>query len=109
MAFKAAFVASAPDADLEKHRCVVDTGMYKLYVVVVRNHAQALEACRQLVQQEGVHSILLCPGHSHSDVAEIAATVGKDVSVSVARGDNQSGRAAAAVMEREGWFAGQPH
>jgi hypothetical protein len=109
MAFKAAFVANAPDADPEKHRCVVDTGMYKLYVVVVRNHAQALEACRRLVEQEGVHSILLCPGHTHKDVAEIAAAVGKEVSVSVARGDNQSMRAALATMEKEGWFAAQPN
>ncbi len=42
MAFKAAFIAHAPDADPEKHRAVIDTGKYKLYVTVVKDQAQAL-------------------------------------------------------------------
>ena len=29
MAFKSAFVAHAPDADSEKHRCVIETSNYK--------------------------------------------------------------------------------
>jgi len=29
MAFKSAFVAHAPDADSEKHRCVIETSKYK--------------------------------------------------------------------------------
>ena len=43
MAFVAAFVAHAPDADPEKHRCVIETPKYKLYVVVVRDQEQAKE------------------------------------------------------------------
>ena len=104
MAFQAAFIAHAPDADPAKHNCVITTGKYKLFAVVVKDQDQALEVCRRLVTEEGVHSILLCPGHTHADVAAISAAVGKDVSVSVARGDPPGARAAAAVMEREGWF-----
>ena len=62
MAFKAAFIAHAPDAEPEKHRCMVDTGKYVLFVVVVRDQSQAIAAARDLVAREGVHSILLCPG-----------------------------------------------
>jgi hypothetical protein len=51
--------------------------------------------------------VILCPGNTHRDVAEISEALGKDVSVSVARGDSPSMRAAHAVMEREGWFAGR--
>lgn len=40
MAFKAAFIAHAPDADPEEHRCVIDTGKYKLYVTIVSDQAR---------------------------------------------------------------------
>jgi hypothetical protein len=104
MAFTAAFIAHAPDADPDKHKSVIDTGKYKLFTVVVRTEEQALEVSRRLVAEEGVHSILLCPGHSHADVAAIQAAVGAGVSVSVARGDPAGTRIAMEVMGREGWF-----
>jgi hypothetical protein len=101
MAFKAAFVAHAPDADPEKHRCVVETPLYKLFVVVVSGQDQALDVCRGLVEEEGIQSVLLCPGFTHKDIAEIAQAVGNDVGVNVARGDPPSNRVAAEVMARE--------
>jgi hypothetical protein len=101
MAFKAAFIAHAPDADPEKHGCIIETPKYKLYVTVVRDQGQATEVCRKLVQEEGIHSVLLCPGFTNKDVAEIAEVVGKDVGVYVARGDGPSGRIAAEIIARE--------
>jgi hypothetical protein len=105
MPFTALFIAHAPDADPEKHRAVIDTGIYKLFTVVVRDQEQALKVCRQMIAEEGVQSVLLCPGNTHEDVAGIAAAVGNEVSVSVARGDAPSMRAAAKAMEEAGWFA----
>lgn len=105
MAFTALFLAHAPDADPDQHRCVIDTGLYKLFVVVVSSHGQAVDVCRRLAREEGIHSILLCPGHTHRDVAEICEAVGEDVSVSVARGDGPGMRKAQEVMAREGWFS----
>lgn len=107
MAFKAVFIAHVPDADPEKHKCVLETKLYKLFSVLVKNHAQALDACKRLVRDEGIHSIILCPGNTHRDVAEISAAVGPEVSVSIARGDSPSARVAREAMEREGWFSGQ--
>jgi hypothetical protein len=108
MAFTALFLATAPDADPGRHRSTIDTGMYRLHVVVVRDHEQALEVCRAAVAGDGVQSILLCPGHSNQDVGEIARAVGEGVSVSVARGDPRGGRVAARAMEEAGWFAAGP-
>jgi hypothetical protein len=105
MAFKAAFIAHTPDAEPDKHRCELKTGKYHHLTVLVRNQAQALEVCRELVKEQGFHSILLCPGFTHHDVAEIAELVGRDVSVTVARGDGPSGKASAEVFRREGWFS----
>ncbi len=107
MAFVAGFIAHAPDADPEKHRCVIDTGKYRLIVVVVSNQEQALEQSRRMVEEEGIHSVLLCPGFTHADVAAIAQAVGENVGVNVARGDGPSNRIALQVIAREWGFA--PH
>ena len=101
MAFRVVFLAHAPDAEPEKHRCVIETRKYKLTAVVVKDQGQAVTVCKTLVKEEGIHSILLCPGFTHGDVAEIVEAVGKDVAVAVARGDGPSGRVSAAVRKRE--------
>ena len=105
MPFTALFMATAPDADPAKDRSVIDTGVYRLFTVVVKDHDQALELCRTMVPAEGVDSVLLCPGHAHKDVGEIAEAVGPGVSVSVARGDARSMGIARKAMEEAGWFA----
>jgi Family of unknown function (DUF6506) len=106
MAFTALFLAHAPDADPVEHRATIDTGLYTIHTVVVRDQRQGLEVCRQMVAEEGVQSVLLCPGHSNEDVGEIAATLGEGVSVSVARGDPRGGRVSARAMDEAGWFTG---
>ncbi len=105
MAFKVVFIAHAPDAEPEKHQCVVATSKYKLLVRLVKNQEQAVEVCKRLVKKEGIHSILLCPGFTHQNVAEISEAVGKNVGISVARGDGPSSKIAKDVMKREGWFS----
>jgi len=104
MAFKVLFLAHAPDAESDKHRCMVETGKYKLFVNVVKNQGEALQVCQHLVSEEGIHSILLCPGFTHGDIADIAEAVGPDVGVFISRGDPPSTKASMEVMTREGWF-----
>ncbi len=105
MAFKAVFLAHTPDAEPEKHRCVIETSKYKLFVVLVKDQDGAVEVCQKLVKDEGIHSILLCPGFTHRNVAQIAEAVGENVAVAVARGDGPSSRVSTEVMKREGWFS----
>lgn len=101
MAFKAAFMAHAPDANPSEHRCKIDTGKYVLFVLVVRDQDQAVEESKRLVDEGGVESILLCPGFSNRDVAGIAEAVGEGVSVCVARGDAPGNRIVAEILKRE--------
>ena len=80
MVFKVLFLAHAPDAEPEKHRSVIETPKYyKLFIVVVKNQEQAIEVCKKVVKEEGIQSILLCPGFTHRDVAEISEAVGENV------------------------------
>jgi hypothetical protein len=85
-----------------------ETDLHKLFTVLVRDQNQAVEVCRRLVAEEGLHSVVLCPGNTHRDVAQMVEAVGDGVSVSVARGDGPSMRIVAQAKERAGWFSGAP-
>jgi len=104
MAFKVLSISMSPDADHTKHRGEIDTGKYQLFTVVVRNPTEALEVCREFAGQVGIESVLLCPGFTNSDVAEISKTVGPGVGVCVARCDGPSGKVAMEAMQRAGFF-----
>ena len=105
MAFTVLFLAHAPDADKDRHRSLIDTGTYRLSSVVVKTQEDALEVCREFLEEEGIDSILLCPGFTHNDVGEIAALAGNGVAVAVARGDGPSSRASLAARKREGYLS----
>lgn len=108
MPFTALFIAHVPDADPTRDRSLVETELYRLFSVLVRDTDQAVAVCRELVAAEGVQSVLLCPGNTHQDVAQIVTALGDGVSVSVARGDSRSMRVATEAMERAGWFSERP-
>ena len=105
MAFKAAFVAMAPGADPKRHRASIKTPKYELTVVIadLGNFDQVIDACKDLVQNEGVQSFTLCPGFSHQAVAKMANAVGEGVAINVARGDVPSGRVTGEILKKEGW------
>ncbi len=106
MAFKSGIIVTAPDADPKKHRASIKTPKYELTVAVVEhgNPDQAVEVCQELVRNEGIRSFILCPGFSHQMVAKIANALGKEVAVSVARGDTQSTAVTSRILKEEGWF-----
>ena len=101
MAFKALFLAHAPDADHEKHSSVIDTGRYKLFTVVVRTQDEAIEVCKSIYEKERIDAVMLCPGFTHNDVSEIFQVLGGKVSVNVSRGDGPSNRISQPVIQRE--------
>ena len=103
MSFNVLFIAHAPDVDKHKHRSEIDTGQYRLLSVVVRNQTEAIDVARELVDDQSIDSILLCPGFTHSDVAEIYNALGGRVGVAVARGDGPSNRISAQARRREGY------
>lgn len=101
MAFKVLFLSHAPDADYEKHKSIIDTGKYKLLTVVVKTQDEAVKVSKNIYIKEKIDAIILCPGFTHSDVAEIFQALEGKVSVNVARGDGPSNRSSQAVIQRE--------
>jgi hypothetical protein len=104
MAFKTLFLAHAPDADKEKHYCFIDTGKYQLDVIIVKNQAEALEVSARLFREKKIEPILLCPGFTHQDIAEIVRATDNKVSVCVARGDGPSNRISREGLKRAGFL-----
>jgi hypothetical protein len=101
MAFKALFLAHAPDADYEKHRNVIDTGKYTLFTVVVKNQTEAIKVSKNMVTNEKIDAVMLCPGFTHGDVSEIFTALDGKVSVNVSRGDGPSNKISQPVIQRE--------
>jgi hypothetical protein len=102
MPFQALFLAKAPDADLSKHHAFIDTGSYHLDMVMVKNQAEALAVIGNLHKLKKLDSIIVCPGFTHKDVAEIIALTEGKVAVCPARGDGPSSRIAVEALKREG-------
>ena len=101
MAFKTVFIAHAPDAFPETHHNVIDTGRYRLYSYVVKNQDEAITVCKDLYRKDRIDSVLLCPGFTHKDVAEIFEALEGSVAVCVSRGDGPSSRITGPVLQRE--------
>jgi len=101
MAFKALFLAHAPDADFEKHKSIIDTGKYRLLTVVVKTQDEAIKVSKSIYEKEKIDAIMLCPGFTHSNVAEIFEALDGKVSVNVSRGDGPSDKISQAVLQRE--------
>lgn len=101
MAFKALFLAHAPDADCEKHRNVIDTGKYRLFTVVVKSQSEAIKVSKELCEKEKINAILLCPGFTHKDIAELFQKIDGKVSVNVARGDGPGNKISQFVLQKE--------
>ena len=101
MAFKALFIAHAPDADYEKHHSLIETGKYKLFTYVVKTQEEAIKVCKNLYEKEKIDSVLLCPGFTHKDVAEIFEALDSKVAVCVSRGDGPSSKISGPVLQRE--------
>jgi len=101
MAFKALFLAHAPDADYEKHNSTIDTGKYKLFTYVVKNQGEAIEVSKRIYEKEKIDAVMLCPGFTHTDVSELFQALEGKVSVNVSRGDGPSTQIAVPVIQRE--------
>ena len=101
MAFKALFLAHAPDVDYEKHNSFIDTGKYKLFTIVVKNQDEAIKVSKSIYEKEKIDAIMLCPGFTHNDVSKIFQALDGKVSVNVSRGDGPSNKISQPVIQRE--------
>jgi len=83
---KLAFMALVPDADPEKHRHTMITGLVEFTVQLVNSMNQAIEMAKKLADQ-GYSIIELCGGFGHSMTGRIADAVRGKAAVGSVRFD----------------------
>ena len=77
MAFKELLIFYASDVDKIKHRSFIDTSKYQQFSVVVRKLEEAIEVCKEFIQNKKIGKVAPCPGFMHGDVAVILKNVGR--------------------------------
>ena len=104
--FKAAHIIMALNADPAQHRALIKSDVFEYTMVVTPlfDFDQAARICKELVENEGVQWISLCPGFSHEAVAKIRNAVGDGVAITVSRGDVTSTLIIDYILTKEGWL-----
>ncbi len=90
MTLKAAFIFLAPDVDASKDRSIIKTKAVELYVVGVKNYAEAVDISKKLLE-EGIEAIELCGGFGNIGVSKITEAVNNKIPVGVVRFDTHPG------------------
>ncbi len=103
MSFKVLFIAHSPEGDKEKHKSEINTGSYHLFSIVVKKQSEAVDVAKEYYRQKNIDTIILCPGFTHLDVAEISKALNGNVGITVARGDGPGNRISALARKREGY------
>ncbi len=104
--FKAASLIMALGADPATHRATVKGEKFEYTVVAVPlyDFERASRVARELVENDGAQSIILCPGFTHEGVAMVRKALGEAVALNVARGDVPGTMMTAQILTQEGWL-----
>jgi hypothetical protein len=86
MKFNTMYVSKWADGDPGVTR-VIETPTFTLHSMVVGNDRSRAEVIADYCRRHMIHSVVLCPGFSHSMVAEVVSALGKSVSGAVSRAD----------------------
>lgn len=106
MPVKTVFVIVSPDGDPEKHIATIRTAGLEITTVVCRylDFDQVARVCKDMVENQGVETIIVCPAFTHEHLGRLQSAVGGDVPISVARSDSPGARRTAELCREAGWF-----
>ena len=79
---------------------VIETTTFTLHSMAIGDSCDRIAEIGKYCRANEIHSIVLCPGFTHSMVAQVTKEVGKDVAVSVSRSDGP-GSAVSARARKE--------
>ncbi len=96
MKFNTMYVSKWTDGDSSDVR-VIETESFSLHSMVAGDSCDRAAEIGKYCRANGIHSLVLCPGFTHSMVAQVAGEVGADVSVSVSRSDGPGSVVSAGV------------
>lgn len=103
MALKEAFIIKVPNVDPKTHRSEMILPQYEIYTVLVNDYDQALIESKELVENKGVHGIILCAGFSNEEVGSMSKELADNVGVLVVRGDSRSSNIISNAIKSSNW------
>lgn len=99
MKFNTMYVSKWADGDPSDVR-VIETPTYTLHSMTAGDLCDRIAEIGKYCRANEIHSIVLCPGFTHSMVADVVEEVGIDVAVACARSDGPGSAVSAAVRNQ---------
>ena len=93
------YVSKWTDGDPSDVR-VIETESYSLHSMVAGDSCDRITEIGRYCRANSIHSVVLCPGFTHSMVALVAKEVGADVAVCASRSDSPGSVVSAAVRNK---------
>lgn len=88
------YVSKWADGDPKDVR-VIETPTYTLHSMTAGDLCDRIAEIGKYCRANKIHSIVLCPGFTHSMVTDVVEEVGKDVAVAVSRSDGPGSKVSA--------------
>ncbi|MCK5134036.1 MAG: hypothetical protein KAR40_18040 [Candidatus Sabulitectum sp.] len=86
MKFNTMYVSKWADGDPDDVT-VIETPTYTLHSMTAGDSCDRIAVIGTYCRANDIHSIVLCPGFTHSMVAQVTEEVGNNVAVAVSRSD----------------------
>lgn len=99
MKFNTMYVSKWTDGDPAFVK-VIETPSFTLHAMVAGDSCNRIAEIGKYCRANSIHSVVLCPGFTHSMVAQVSEEVGTGVSVAPSRADGP-GSAASALARNE--------
>lgn len=99
MSLNEAYLILVPGAHPEQDRSVIKKENYKCVTVLVKSEKEAIEVAKEVQKEHDIHAFICCAGFSNEGVGNLSAELGKDVGVSVVRGDNRSSKIVSDIIK----------
>ena len=72
-ALKELFLIKVPNVVPRESRTEIVLPHYEFYTVLVEDYAMALEEGKKVVEEKGIHAVILCAGFSNEEVGDMSS------------------------------------
>jgi len=100
---KELFIIKVPKVDSNTARTEIVLPHYEFYTLLVEDFKMALHEGQNIINDKGIHAVILCAGFNNEEVGNITKAFGDNVGVLVARGDGRSNAIVDKAIQNAGW------
>lgn len=102
-ALKEAFLIKVPNVNPKESRTSIVLPHYEFHAILVEDFEMAKSEGLSIIEERGIHAIILCAGFTNEEVGDLSKYFGPNVGVVVARGDERSGSIVSKAIHDANW------